>query len=136
MEEPDDQELSAGTPDNEGQGGPMITVTDSITIATLERMAVNRFGNLVKAVVDVERGIMVIDADMHADEEALLIDDGSHQRSLWGINLHTGKFGTAEFIEYDSMINLRPSQGNRSKYVEDARERERVEALVSRLVRP
>ena len=114
----------------------MITVTDSITVATLERMAVGRFGNLVKAVVDVERGIMVVDADMHADEEALLIDDGSHQRSLWGINLHPGKFGTPEFIEYDSMGNLRPSQGNRSTYVEDARERERVKALVSRLVKP
>lgn len=114
----------------------MVTVTDSITVATLERMAVGRFGNLVKAVVDVERGIMVVDADMHADEEALLIDDGSHQRSLWGINLHPGKFGTPEFVEYDSMVNLRPSQGNRSKFVEDPRERERVEKLVSRLVKP
>jgi hypothetical protein len=136
VEEPDNQQPSTGTPDYEGEGSPMVTVTDSITVATLERMAVGRFGNLVKAVVDVERGIMVVDADMHADEEALLIDDGSHQRSLWGINLHPGKFGTPEFVEYDSMVNLRPSQGNRSKFVEDPRERERVEKLVSRLVKP
>jgi hypothetical protein len=112
----------------------MHTVTDTITITALERMAADRFGDLVKAVVDVERGIMVVDADMHADEEALLIEGGSRQRDLWGINLYPANVGTPDFIEYDSMINLRPSQGNRSRYVEDAEARAHVQALVARLV--
>jgi hypothetical protein len=88
-----DRERSA-----EDEGPSMLTVSDSITVATLIQMAEGRFGNLVKAVVDVARGIMVVDADMHADQEALLLEDGSRQRDLWGINLHPGDYGTPDFI--------------------------------------
>jgi hypothetical protein len=61
----------------------MTTVTSSITVQTLAAMAQRRFGSLVKAVVDIGRGIMVVDAEMHADEEALLLDGGSLQADLW-----------------------------------------------------
>ena len=108
---------------------------DQISVATLKRMAQGMFGNIVKAVVDVDLGIMVVDMEMHADAEALLIDNGSRQRALWGINLHPESFGSAEFVEFDSMINMRPRQGNNSKYVEDAGERAKVLAIVERLVK-
>ncbi len=108
---------------------------DPISVVALERMAAELFGNLVKAVVDVDLGIMVVDMEMHADAESLLIDNGSRQWALWGINLHPGSVGTAEFIEFDSMINMRPRQGNNSKYVEDAEERVKVVAIVERLVK-
>ena len=114
----------------------MLTVTDAITLAHLTRLAEGRFGGLVKAVVDVGRGLMVVDADMHADEEAILLEDGSQQADLWGVNLYPDRFGTPEFIEYDSMINIRPSQGNRSRSVDDPAARTAVEAVVARLVRP
>ncbi len=77
---------------------------------------------------------MAIDGEMHADEEALLLDEGSHQNSLWGINLHSGQFGTPDFIEFDSVINIRPSQGNRTRSVEGPAARARVTAIVNRLV--
>ena len=112
------------------------TVTASITVGALDGMAAGRFGNLVKAVVDVARGIMVVDADMHADEEALLLEHGSRQRDLWGINLYPGEFGTAAFIEFDSMINIRPSQNNRTRSVDDPQARQAVMSVVSRLVKP
>ena len=114
----------------------METISDSISVAALTRMAEGRFGNLVKAVVDIARGVMVVDADMHADEEALLLEDGSNQADLWGINLHPGSSGTPDFVEFDSMINLRPSQRNRSRSVEDAALRAAIVALVDRLVAP
>ncbi len=114
----------------------MRTVTTSITLATLGQMAADRFGNLVKAVVDVGRGIMVVDADMHADEEALLLEHGSRQRDLWGINLYPAQFGTPAFIEFDSMINIRPSQNNRSRSVDDPSARQAVTSVLDRLVRP
>lgn len=74
------------------------------------------FGNLVKAVVDIDRKIMVIDAEMHSDQESLLLDNNSAQENLWGINLYP-EFSTdaPEFIEFDSMINIRPWQGNRTE---------------------
>ncbi len=101
----------------------------------LEEVAERMSGHLVKAVVDVDREIMAIGGVMHADEEAILLDQGSSQRSLWGINLYPGQHEAADFIEFDSMINLRPGQGNRSRSVEDPAVRAAIEAIVSRLVR-
>jgi hypothetical protein len=123
-------------PSIEGTDLGMRTVTTSIAVATLAGMAAGRFGDLVKAVVDVAQGIMVVDADMHADEEALLLEHGSRQRDLWGINLYPGEFGSAAFIEFDSMINIRPSQNNRTRSVDDPQARQAVISVVSRLVKP
>lgn len=97
-------------------------------------MAVERFGDMVKGVVDLRRGILLLDADMHADQEAELLDEGSAQEDLWGINLYPDVAG-ADWLEFDSMINLRPSFGNRSRGVDDAATREAIRSLVERLVR-
>lgn len=106
---------------------------DKITTTELREMSLKMFGNLVKAVVDVERGIMAVDGELHADEEALLLENGSAQKNLWGINLYPDLTGN-EFIEFDSMINLRPSQGNRSRGVEDKEIREEIIRVVNNLV--
>ena len=100
----------------------------------LQRMAEARFGDMVKAVVDLERSIMLLDAEMHADEEAELLADGSQLQDLWGINLYPG-LPENEWLEFDSMINLRPSLGNQSRGVDDSTTRERITDLVRRLVR-
>jgi hypothetical protein len=96
-------------------------------------MADGGFGDLVKAVVDVAQGIMVVDADLHADKEAALLAAGSRQEDLWGINLYPRIEG-ADFVEFDSMINLRPSRGNRSRGVEDPGVCERIRRIVADLV--
>lgn len=97
-------------------------------------MAKSRFGDMVKAVVDLRRGIMLLDADLHADQEAELLADGSSQQDLWGVNLYPD-LPEAEWLEFDSMINLRPSVGNRSRGVDDPATREKLASLVRRLVR-
>jgi hypothetical protein len=112
----------------------MEIVTTTISIAALRTMAEQGFGDLVKAVVDIGRGVMVVGAEMHADEEGLLLDAGARQADLWGVNLYPEQFGTSDFIEFDSMINLRPRQGNRSRSVEDPAARQAIIALVERLV--
>jgi hypothetical protein len=111
-------------------------VATAIPVEALAAIAETSFGNLVKAVVDIVRGVMILGAEMHADEEALLLEEGSRQADLWGINLYPDRFGTPDFIEFDSMINLRPRQGNRSRSVEDPEARQAVTALVARLVKP
>jgi hypothetical protein len=108
-------------------------VRDRITRAELALLATASFGDMVKAVVDVERRIMAIDGELHSDEEAMLLDDGSTQSDLWGINLYTGEQGDG-FIEFDSMINVRPAQGNPSRSVVDASTRARIRAAVTHLV--
>ena len=104
-----------------------------IHLDELREMAAAMFGDMVKAVVDIGRDIMAVDAELHADEEALLIENGSNQNSLWGINLYPELEGN-DFLEFDSMINLRPSLGNRSRGVEDPEIQERIRNIVNRLV--
>jgi hypothetical protein len=93
-------------------------------------MAEKMYGSLVKAVVDLENGSMVVDAEMHADEEELLLEKGSKHNNLWGINLYTDKFNSDEFVGFDSMINIRPSQQNNSRTVEDEDTRKAIIDLV------
>ena len=110
------------------------TEQNPVSMDELRQMAAGRFGDMVKAVVDLRRGILLLDAEMHADEEAELLASGSEQPDLWGINLYP-ELEEAEWLEFDSMINIRPSVGNRSRGVEDATTRERITDLVRRLVR-
>lgn len=111
----------------------MQLVTTSITLDELRAMAERSFGVMVKAVVDVERRIMAVDAELHADEEACLLTDGSLQQHLWGINLYP-EMPAEEWVEFDSMINLRPSQGNRSRSVDSPETRVRILEVVDALV--
>jgi hypothetical protein len=111
----------------------MRVVEDKISLSELRTMARESFGDMVKAVVDVERGVMAVDGEMHSDEEAELLKAGSRQENLWGINLCPERESDA-FVEFDSMINLRPSQGNRSRTVDNAETREAILRIVGRLV--
>ena len=100
--------------------------------ARLASLAEVQFGDMVKAVVDVRRRVMAIGGELHSDEEAALIEDGSGQEDLWGINLYPAEPGDA-WIEFDSMINVRPSQGNRSRSVEDEKLRDLIRQIVASL---
>jgi hypothetical protein len=106
----------------------------SVSVKELAEMAGKMYGSLVKADVDVAKKIVVIDMGMHADGEAYLLEQGSNQNDLWGINLHPDKYGTDEFVEFDSMINLRPSQGNMSKGIDDTSVKTRVLDLIAAVV--
>jgi len=109
-------------------------ITEPITKAELAVIAKERFGDLVKCVVDIDKEIMAIGGELHADEEAVLLEQGSAQNNLWGINLYPDIDGD-DWIEFDSMINLRPSQNNRSRGVEDAGITEKIVTIVNQLVR-
>ena len=89
---------------------------------------------MVKGVVDLARGILLLDADMHADQEAALLAEGSRQADLWGINLYP-EMAEEDWLEFDSMINLRPSFGNRSRGVDDPATKVAIGELVARTVR-
>lgn len=111
----------------------LVYCNNPITVKELNEMAAGMFGDLVKAVIDIKKEVMALDAELHSDEEAVLIEKGSTQTDLWGINLYPALEGS-EFIEFDSMINIRPSQGNRSPGVEDPAIRAKIYEIVSRLV--
>jgi len=108
-------------------------VSEPVSRAHLARLAEEQFGDWIKAVVDVSRGVMALGGDLHADDEALLLADGSRQRDLWGINLRPGEEGRG-WIEFDSMINIRPRDGNRSRGVDDEGVRARIRRVAESLV--
>ena len=95
-----------------------VTEPDTIALDEIRVLAEARFG----------------DADLHADQEASLLADGSTQANLWGINLYPDVVGS-DWLEFDSMINLRPSSGNRSRGVDDAGTRAAIAAFIARVVR-
>ena len=109
-------------------------IVDKISVSELKEMAQRMFGELVKADVDVVKKVVIIDMPMHYDGEQELLVLGSKQQDLWGINLHPDDFGTDEFIEFDSMINIRPSQGNPSKDVLDESVRQKIVEIVAGVV--
>lgn len=111
-----------------------VTGEKPVSLRRLEVLAERLAGELVKAVVDVDRETMAIGGLMHADEEAVLLDEGSSQANLWGINFYPGEHGSDDFIEFDSMINIRPGQGNRSRSVDDEAMRAKIVEIVNRLV--
>ncbi len=111
----------------------MVDKKNKIKLSELKKVADKMFGNLVKVVVDVEKEIMVVGGELHTDEEAFLLETGSEQKNLWGINIYPEKIDK-EFIEFDSLINIRPSFGNKSRNVEDQKIREKIERIVKELI--
>ena len=105
-----------------------------IAIAELKSIAETGFGEMVKAVVDVDMGIVAIDAELHSDLEAHCIEKGSKQKSLWGINYYPEMEGE-DFIEYDSMINIRPSLENKSRGVEDESIRKKIVDITNKWIK-
>jgi len=112
----------------------MLILKKIIDAEELRAMAAQTFGDMVKAVADVERGLIALDGELHSDLETLLLEKGSKQKDLWGINFYPD-LGGDEFVEFDSMINVRPSQGNKSRGVDDKKTRERILAVVNKWVK-
>jgi len=109
-------------------------LVEKIAIGELRIMQKRMSEPLVKAVVDVEQRLLVVDAGLHSDEELFLLNSGSKQNDLWGINLWPESYGTDDFIEYDSMINIRPASNNRSRGVDDPKIRLIINEIVAEKV--
>lgn len=111
----------------------IIILNDRIATDDLRTLVERFFEDMVKFVVDVERDVAAIGGELHADAEALLLEDGSRQRNLWGANYYPGR-APDDCIEYTSLINIRPAQGNRSMELEDQGLREKIQDMTFRLI--
>lgn len=108
-------------------------ITSPIKKQDLKNLAAKQFGDLVKVVVDIKKEILAVGGELHADEEALLIQDGSQQEDLWGINLYPDQ-PAEEWLEFDSMINVRPSLGNRSRGVESIETQNKIKSIIQKFI--
>lgn len=107
---------------------------EPIDLPVVSQMAENTFGYFVKGVVDVDQKILGLGGELHSDIEELLLNQGSIQQNLWGINLHPGE-SWPDMVEFDSLINIRPRQNNRSRYVEDEKLGDEILKLIDGIVR-
>ncbi len=109
-------------------------IKNPINKKELLKIAKEEFGNLVKAVVDIEQGIMAVGGELHSDEEVLLTEQCDSKREYtWGINLYPEKTGD-DWIEFDSMINLKPAYGNRVRGIENSEIKEKIKEIVKKLI--
>ena len=111
----------------------ILIISAQTNIDTIKKAAEETFGDMVKAVADAEEGIIAIGGEMHADCEAKLLEHGSEQQHLWGFNIYPFR-EREEWIEYQSLINIRPSVGNRSMEVQDEGVRRKIAEIVNKLV--
>ncbi len=109
----------------------MIILYKPITREELGKLAENCYGDMIKGVVDVDQKLLALDAELHSDLESLLLREGSQQEALWGINLYP-EADDEDFLEFDSLINIRPRQGNRSRDVENEEIREKIRMIVNK----
>jgi hypothetical protein len=117
----------------EDSQGEIVIISTPISAQRLAEMAV-RFDDMVKVVVDIRRKLLALGGGLHSDEEAALVEQGSARHDVWGINIYPEK-PRSEWIEFTSLINIRPGVGNRSRGVEDAGRRQLICEIVDSLIR-
>ena len=113
----------------------MKIVKDTIEISELKKMADDFSGAFVKAVIDVEKDIMAVDDELHMDlMEFLMEKEESEPKNIWGINIYPEKSGE-DFIEFDSMVNIKPVLGNRNRGIDSLEIQEKIKNIVKKLVK-
>lgn len=111
----------------------MKILTEPIKKEELKSMAEKIFGNLVKAVVDIEQEIVAVDAELHVDLAELLVERGSTNKNLWGVNIYPDETGD-NWLEFDSVVNLKPQFNNRTRGVNDPIIREKITNTLKKYV--
>lgn len=115
------------------EAADILIISSRIDPTQLQRLMEAHFVDMVKYVVDIRRRVVGVGGELHADAEQLLLQDGSRQMDLWGANYYPGQ-GPEGCIEYTALINIRPSQGNRSMEVRDAVVRESIREITFELI--
>lgn len=111
----------------------MEILKEKITRAKLKALAQEMFGHLVKAAADIEKGTMAINGELHSDLAELLVENGSRGQDVWGFNIYP-ELDSSEWIEFDSMVNLKPFLNNRTRYVENSEIREKILTIVNNFI--
>jgi len=112
----------------------IIIVKDNISLDEVKKIAENQYGNMLKAVVDIEKETIAVGGELHADAAELLIEkENSDARNIWGINIYPQKTGD-DLIIFDSLVNIKPLLNNRTLYVEDEEIRNKIKKIIDKLI--
>jgi len=112
---------------------PIVITDRRLDRDELTRLVAAFFGDMVKIVVDIRRGVVAVGGELHADAESLLLEQGSAQDDLWGANYYPGR-GPENCVEYTALVNIRPSRDNPGMEIGSPEIRAAVRDVVVRLV--
>jgi hypothetical protein len=107
----------------------ILIIRESATKEQLDEM-LQMWGVFIKIVVDIEREILAGGCERHYECEQKLLKDGSRQKDLWGADWCPY---TREIV-FESIINIRPSQNNRTMIVESPIIKEKITNITERLL--
>ena len=110
-----------------------ILIDQAISLDKLKEIVSIGYGNMVKAVADMDKGLLVIGHEMHFEGEEYLLDQGSEQKNLWGFNIYPDS-AKQDWFEFNSMINIRPNDGNKSHGVESEMVQAKIKEIVYKLI--
>jgi hypothetical protein len=108
-------------------------IKEKISLEEVKKMAEEQYNNMIKAVVDIEKEIMAIGGELHSDANELLSNAGSDQKNVWGINIFPGK-SREEWIEFNSLINIKPKEGNLDMDIKLNEVKNKIEEIVNKLI--
>ena len=108
----------------------IVIVEDKITVPELKEVSKEFYNPIIKGVVDIEREIVAFGGEWHIDANMKLIEDGSKQKNIWGFNIDLDK-SKGDWLEYNSLINIRPLAGNRQLDIQDQNLKERMKSIIN-----
>ncbi|NQU26732.1 MAG: hypothetical protein HQ528_00435 [Candidatus Marinimicrobia bacterium] len=108
-------------------------IESKISLEELRTLCQKTFKYFVKFVADIDQGLIAIGGELHADGEELLLESGSRQDNLWGVNFYSEN-DPDDRVEYESFINIRPRLDNNSMKVENESIRIRIRQLAEQLI--
>lgn len=108
----------------------ILIVRDTLSAEQLDRLVKQWYTTMVKGVADVERGVIALGGEWHMDANAVLLADGSQQEYVWGFNIYPDAQG--DILVFESLINIRPTQGNMGMVLEDESLRKKIRMTVAK----
>lgn len=108
-------------------------IKEKITREELQTIAEKMYGTVVKIAVDIEKEIIALDGEWHAECQEALIESGSDAQDIWGANIKI-KAPREDRIEYFALINIKPSVGHQNMEVTDKALKEKIKQVVDRLI--
>jgi hypothetical protein len=108
----------------------ILIIREQATSEQIEQMAETYVGLMIKLAVDIEQEILAGGGELHADCEQVLLENGSQQENVWGADWYP----EVRRVGFESLINIRPRQQNRSMEIKDPVLREKIEIIVRNLL--
>ena len=111
----------------------IIILDHKINIEEVKKLADFWYGTMIKGTVDIESGRVALGGDYHIESSEILTSSGSKFEDIWGFNI---RFEENEdgVLEFDSMVNIKPNLGNRSRSINNQEIIKKVTEIIKKFI--